>query len=183
LLLIGLVSFFVPAGTILNNEVENLTYLHNPLPGVFTGCFMLLTPNTWIPYIFPFIFETIVFVVTVRRTRKLISEFGPMPLTKQLLKDGSLFYAAILLTVLATCIGARIPSMELAAVASGSYAAFSSIMCNRLICSLYTFEGSTTVSTITGNTLGAFELGIPMSTLQTSSRSAGLGAEQELSER
>ncbi|KAG8780219.1 hypothetical protein FRC12_023339 [Ceratobasidium sp. 428] len=134
---------------------------------VFTGCFIIQAPPLWLPYIFPFTFETVVFAVTIWRTRKLLSEFGTMPFVKQLLKDGSFFYAAILLTVLFTCIGATISSVQIAAVGAGFYPAFGSVMCNRLICSLYTFGGSTTASTLTRDTLGTFGLGIPMATFET----------------
>ncbi|KAG8782042.1 hypothetical protein FRC12_021284 [Ceratobasidium sp. 428] len=186
LLLSALVACFIPSISILGGQIEHLDYLDNPLPGVFTGCFIIQTPQLWLPYIFPFIFETVVFAVTVWRTRKLLSEFGTMPLVKQLLKDGSFFYAAILVTVLFTCIGAAISSIQIAAVGSGFYPAFGSVMCNRLICSLYTFSGSTAASTLTRDTLGTFGLGIPMATFETGGNTTlgghafGLGDERSV---
>ncbi|KAG9078529.1 hypothetical protein FS749_009438, partial [Ceratobasidium sp. UAMH 11750] len=137
LLIIGFATSLVASMVVLTLQVEHFTYLPNPLPGIFTGCFVLPTPNLWLPFIFGFTFETVIFVAMVWRTRKLMSEFGSLPLVNQLFKEyalgsfgprlvltfydtsGSFFYAAILLIILFTCIGATIPSIELAAVGSG----------------------------------------------------------------
>ncbi|KAG9089149.1 hypothetical protein FRC06_001691 [Ceratobasidium sp. 370] len=166
LLIAGFLASLAASVSVLTLQVPHSTYLSNPLPGIFVGCFVLPTSNAWLPFIFSFIFETIILIATAWRTRTLMSEFGPMPLVDQLYKDGSIFYAAILLVILFTCIGATIPSVELAAVGSGIYPALGSVLCNRLILSLHGFRTPTTPSTLAAGTSGTFGLGIPMATFQ-----------------
>ncbi|KAG8688937.1 hypothetical protein FRC08_011184 [Ceratobasidium sp. 394] len=78
--------------------------------------------------------------------------------------------AAVLLIVSFICIGGMIPSIELAAVGSGLYPALSSVMCSRLIFSLYMFstpeERLAGTFSITVTPSGVFKPGIPMTTFQ-----------------
>ncbi|KAG9087198.1 hypothetical protein FS749_003083 [Ceratobasidium sp. UAMH 11750] len=127
----------------LTLDAKKSIYLVNTYSGVLSGCVIIPAPGSWIAYLLLFVFETVVLLLALGKTIQLNSQFGSTPLVERLMKDGSFFYAAMLVVVLFTCIGlGMVPDLQMAVVFSGIYTAFSSVLCSHLIFSLHTFPRS-----------------------------------------
>ncbi|KAG8697668.1 hypothetical protein FRC08_006380 [Ceratobasidium sp. 394] len=160
LLLAGLGAAFVPVLYLVWYEKDKNIYLGNTYSGLLSGCVIIPPSKAWVPYVFLFVFETVVFLLALRKAIQLSSPFGTTPLVEHLLEDGSFFYVAILLVVLFTSIGGAMPTLRMAAVASGFYTAFSSVLCSRMIFSLHIFSRSDLTTTGSGTVpLGTFGIG------------------------
>ncbi|KAG8700419.1 hypothetical protein FRC08_004715 [Ceratobasidium sp. 394] len=169
LLLTGLGATFVPVLYLVWYEKDKSIYLGNTYPGLLSGCVIIPSSKAWVAYVFLFVFETVVFLLALRKTIQLNSQFGTTPMVEHLLKDGSFFYGAILLVVLFTSIGGAMPILRMAAVTSGFFTAFSSVLCSRMIFSLHAFSRSNLTTTGFG-TVPRGTFGIATSTQMTTFR-------------
>ncbi|KAG9081981.1 hypothetical protein FS749_007248 [Ceratobasidium sp. UAMH 11750] len=173
LLLTGLGVTFAPTLYLIWYEKDKIIYLGNTYSGLLSGCVMIPPSEAWVASLFLFVVETMVFLLALRKTMQLNSQLGATPLVEHLLKDGSFFYAAILLVVLFTCIGGITHDLRMAVVFSGFYTAVSSVLCSHMIFSLHTFSRPN-LSTIGSCTVppGTFGIGgsTQMRTFRTQSR-------------
>ncbi|KAF8606801.1 hypothetical protein BDV93DRAFT_520423 [Ceratobasidium sp. AG-I] len=123
-------------------SIQDTTALENPAPGILSGCHFHLSTSKriWIGFLSSFVLNTIIFVVTVRRTWFLRRSGVKSPLITRLLHDGTLYYFANLASIILSMLLNRDHESTNVALGSGYLVAIHTIMCSRMALSLRTFE-------------------------------------------
>ncbi|KAG8713465.1 hypothetical protein FRC08_013218 [Ceratobasidium sp. 394] len=116
---------------------QRIMYLENPLPNIVSGCVLILPSRAWTMYIAPMIYEFTVFTLTLWRIFRLSREFGSSTLMHRVAENGILYFAVLLVLILFSGIGGGIDRIKLASNGSGILAALSSVVCSRIMFSLY----------------------------------------------
>ncbi|KAG9094498.1 hypothetical protein FS749_012347 [Ceratobasidium sp. UAMH 11750] len=93
--------------------------------------------TAWTMYIAPMIYEFTVFTLTLWRIFRLSREFGSSTLMHRVAENGILYFAVLLVLILFSGIGGGIDRIKLASNGSGILAALSSVVCSRIMFSLY----------------------------------------------
>ncbi|KAJ1302515.1 hypothetical protein OPQ81_002833 [Rhizoctonia solani] len=141
----------------------------NPAPDFVTGCIFKSDPLAFIPYTAPFIYETMLFGMTVYKTWQLSRGHVATPIITRLMRDGSNYYFVVIGTLLFVGLGSLSPSLSPVVNGSGIFLAVLSSMCSRLILSTRSFYNEAKV------TDDFFEMEtIPKS--KSNPKSSGLGA-------
>ncbi|CAE6453830.1 unnamed protein product [Rhizoctonia solani] len=112
-------------------------FLVNPLPSIFSGCIIIIPDYAWILYITALVYESTLFFLTIWRIYILSKEFGTSPLMQTLARNGMAYFATLVGLMILACIGGTIPTVKIAANASGVLTAISSVVGSRMIFSLY----------------------------------------------
>ncbi|CAE7107048.1 unnamed protein product [Rhizoctonia solani] len=122
-----------------------ISFLDNPLPNIFSGCYILIPGYLWMPYVAPLIYESTLFGLTLWRIYSLSKGIGATPLLQTLAQNGVAYFATLVLLVILGFIGATVKFLMIAANGSGLFTAISSIVCSHLIFSLYEITGEETL--------------------------------------
>ncbi|CAE6480558.1 unnamed protein product [Rhizoctonia solani] len=142
-LLLGLAVSVIAVAVILKVQADSHTYIQNPVPDLLSGCLVRFGSSSWIPYGVSLSYESLIFGMTVWKSWTLRVKFGSGTFTSQLLRDGTLYYAGILLVMILCSLGTQIEVLKGAALASGFVVAMTSTMCNQMILSLHAFSNET----------------------------------------
>ncbi|KAG8726218.1 hypothetical protein FRC12_023602, partial [Ceratobasidium sp. 428] len=138
-LLVGLTGTVLISLVLIKVLADKAIFVPNFLPAVFSGCLVVVPPQTWTIYIVPLLYDVTMFTLTLWKVWSLSQDFGASPLMQQLMKNGA-FHSAVLITILMfSCIGGANEAIKIAAHGSGFLAASLSIVCSRAILSLHTF--------------------------------------------
>ncbi|KAG8715624.1 hypothetical protein FRC08_010336 [Ceratobasidium sp. 394] len=182
----GLVFTVIISLVLIKVLADKAVFLPNILPPVFSGCLVLVPPDTWTLYIVPLLYDLTVFILTVRKVWSLSVEFEVTPLVQCLAKHGALHSVMLLIIVMFACIGGSNDAIKIAAHGSGILAAGLSIVCSRAIFSLHTFAEEEKRKhlpiRIANRTAGDIWLAIPMPSVGVSAR-AGTPARKDVIEQ
>ncbi|CAE6432110.1 unnamed protein product [Rhizoctonia solani] len=123
-------------------QLKGTMFLVNPLPSIFSGCIIIIPDYAWILYITALVYESTLFFLTIWRIYILSKEFGTSPLMQTLARklltgSGMAYFATLVGLMILACIGGTIPTVKIAANASGVLTAISSVVGSRMIFSLY----------------------------------------------
>ncbi|QRV88572.1 F-box-like domain protein [Ceratobasidium sp. AG-Ba] len=135
----GLIVNVVVSAVLVKVLIDNVVFVANPLPEVLSGCLVILPSYTWSIYILPMIYESTVFCLTVWKAWKIRKGSGATPLTRRLAENASRYFVVLLAISLFSSLGTTNPKLEVAANVSGIYSSLSSVVCSRVIISLYEF--------------------------------------------
>ncbi|KAG8725829.1 hypothetical protein FRC12_024002 [Ceratobasidium sp. 428] len=139
MLLCGLCASVALTAVFVKLTMDEVVYLNNPAPSIFTnGCVAILPPTMWKIYVVPLIYDSILFVMTVRRVWVLSKEYGSTPLMTRLAENGALHTGVLVVLMMFACAGSRTESIKIASNGSGILGAMSSVVCSRIIFSLHT---------------------------------------------
>ncbi|QRW26474.1 F-box-like domain protein [Rhizoctonia solani] len=133
----GLIGAVVSGVVIVKFLLDRTMFLDNPFPTVFSGCVVMVPDYVWILYIVPLIYESSLFFLTIWRIYGLSKDFGATPLMQTLARNGMTYFATLVGIMILACIGGTIPPVKIAANGSGVLSAMSSVVCSRMIFSLY----------------------------------------------
>ncbi|CAE6398674.1 unnamed protein product [Rhizoctonia solani] len=133
----GLGGSVISGIVIVKLLLDRTTFLDNPLPNIFSGCIVMIPDYVWILYIVPLIYESSLFFLTIWRIYGLSKDFGATPLMQTLAHNGTTYFATLVGIMILACIGGTIQPVKIAANASGVLSAMSSVICSRMIFSLY----------------------------------------------
>lgn len=146
-------GILIPSIAIILWQAKQCELAPNPAPEIISGCRFKTTPLAIIPYITPFLFDTALFGMTVRKIWK--SE--PTPLMTRLLQDGLQYYLIVMGTFLFVGFSSIVPATSDAVNGSGLFIAVLSSMCTRLILSTRSYydedlflQRSVEMSTLSG---------------------------------
>ncbi|KAG8697874.1 hypothetical protein FRC09_007588 [Ceratobasidium sp. 395] len=127
----------------------------------------------WTIYVAPLVYDSILFIMTVRRVWAMSKEYGSTPLMTRLAENGALHAGVLVVAVLFTCIGNKIESTKIASSGSSIFGAMPSVVCSRIMLSLHTLadrEKQRYLPTTTGEgTTGSLRFGVPMQELNDAS--------------
>ncbi|CUA76561.1 hypothetical protein RSOLAG22IIIB_06344 [Rhizoctonia solani] len=138
----GFVGTTIAGVFVANFIVSRAQYLVNPLPSIFTGCYIVLPDYLWMGYVAPIIYETTLFMLTLWRIRTLAKGVGASPLLETLRANGMAYFGALVVLIVIGWAGTRIHHLKLATNGSGLFTAISSAVCSRMIFSLYEIDGA-----------------------------------------
>lgn len=147
----------VPSLVFLQSQAQAKNLVTNPAPDYVTGCiFDNSNTLTYIPYIAPFLYETMLFGMTVYKTWKIArTQIMATPILVRLRRDGSTYYFVVIGTIIFVGVGSFVPFLGAAVNGSGIFLAVLSSMCSRLILSTRSFydEANVTDEFLEMNTL------------------------------
>ncbi|KAG8751984.1 hypothetical protein FRC12_012168 [Ceratobasidium sp. 428] len=154
--------------------MDRVIYLNNPVPSVFTnGCVVILPSTMWMIYIVPVIYDSVLFIMTVRRVWILSQDYGSTPLMTRLAENGALHSGVLVVLMMFACIGGRTETLRIASNGSGVLGAMSSVVCSRIIFSLHTLadgeKKQSLPATSEGTTAGDIHFEVPMKELNSTS--------------
>ncbi|KAG8702284.1 hypothetical protein FRC11_011578, partial [Ceratobasidium sp. 423] len=135
----GCLVVSVPSLVLLQVQAQRKNLVPNPAPDFVTGCIFKPNPLAFIPYIAPFIYETMLFGMTVYKTWKISRGHMATPIITRLMRDGSNYYFVIIGTLIFVALGSLSPALSPAVNGSGIFLAVLSSMCSRLILSTRSF--------------------------------------------
>ncbi|KAG9127905.1 hypothetical protein FRC07_007751 [Ceratobasidium sp. 392] len=139
-LLAGLCTSITLTAVFVKLAMDKVIYLKNPVPAVFThGCVAILPSSMWMIYVVPLIYDTTLFLMTVRRVWVLSKEYGSSPLMTRLAENGALHSGVLVVLMMFACVGSKTETIKIASNGSGIVGAMSSVVCSRIIFSLHTF--------------------------------------------
>ncbi|KAG8736207.1 hypothetical protein FRC10_009571 [Ceratobasidium sp. 414] len=82
----GLASTVLVSLVLIKILVDKAVFLPNIFPAIFSGCLVIVPPETWTLYIMPLLFDLTMFILTVWKVWSLSQEFGATPLIQRLAK-------------------------------------------------------------------------------------------------
>ncbi|CAE6489713.1 unnamed protein product [Rhizoctonia solani] len=174
----GCLVVSIPSLVLLQVQAQRKNLVSNPAPDFITGCIFKSNPLSVIPYIAPFIYETMLFGMTVYKTWKLSQGHMATPIVARLMRDGSNYYFVVIGTLIFVGLGSLSPTLSPAVNGSGIFLAMLSSMCSRLILSTRSFYNDAKVT----DDFLEMET-IPRSKLNTNSSGLGIGSSTEGSSR
>ncbi|KAG8728563.1 hypothetical protein FRC12_021647, partial [Ceratobasidium sp. 428] len=108
--------------------MDRIVYLDNPAPSVLTnGCVISVPSTMWTIYVAPLVYDSILFIMTVRRVWAMSKEYGSTPLMTRLAENGALHAGVLVVAVLFACIGNKIESTKIASSGSSIFGAMPSV--------------------------------------------------------
>ncbi|KAH7345581.1 hypothetical protein B0J17DRAFT_640425 [Rhizoctonia solani] len=134
-----LILMVVPCAFVVKKQADDNLYPVNTLPEILPGCIVVYTPNAWIPYVFALVFESIVFSVMLYRTYIITRDYGNTPLIRRLTIDGTLYYVFAIMALIFCLSASTTSSIRAPVISSGLLVSILSVMCSRMILSLYNF--------------------------------------------
>ncbi|CAE7128542.1 unnamed protein product [Rhizoctonia solani] len=135
----GCLAVSAPSLVFLQVQAQRKNLVPNPAPDFVTGCIFKSNPLAVIPYIAPFIYETVLFGMTVYKTWELCRGHLATPILTRLMRDGSNYYFVVIGTLVFVGLGSLSPTLSPAVNGSGIFLAMLSSMCSRLILSTRSF--------------------------------------------
>ncbi|CAE6464848.1 unnamed protein product [Rhizoctonia solani] len=142
----GCLAVSAPSLVLLQVQAQRKNLVPNPAPDFVTGCIFKSNPLAFIPYIAPFIYETMLFGMTVYKTWKISRGQMATPIIARLMRDGSNYYFVVIGTLIFVGLGSLSPALSPAVNGSGIFLAILSSMCSRLILSTRSFYSEAEVS-------------------------------------
>ncbi|CAE6502111.1 unnamed protein product [Rhizoctonia solani] len=131
----GCVALSIPSIVFLQLAVNVANLLENPAPDIIAGCPTKRDSLAFVPYLPPFLGETILFALTVYKPLKINRTQVSTPFMTQLIRSGTQYYAIVLLALLSIVLGTLFKITNHAVNNSGLLAAVWSSMCTRIILS------------------------------------------------
>ncbi|CAE6428041.1 unnamed protein product [Rhizoctonia solani] len=138
----GFVGTTIAGVFVANFIISRAQYRVNPLPSIFTGCYIVVPDYLWMPYVAPMIYETTLFILTLWRIRTLAKGVGASPLLVTLRANEMAYFGALVALVVMGWTGTRIHHLKIATNVSGLFTAISSAVCSHMIFSLYEINGA-----------------------------------------
>jgi hypothetical protein len=89
--------------TVLEFHPQSFTVVHNPAPALLPGCLVRIPTTAWRPFVFPLAYETLILGITFIKTSTIHSR---TPVLMRLLRDGTMYYVAVVIVLAVTTIGA-----------------------------------------------------------------------------
>ncbi|KDN40863.1 hypothetical protein RSAG8_07881, partial [Rhizoctonia solani AG-8 WAC10335] len=142
----GCLAVSTPSLVLLQVQAQRKNLVPNPAPDFVTGCIFKSNPLAFIPYIAPFIYETILFSMTVYKTWRLSRGHVATPIITRLMQDFSNYYFVVIGTLIFVGLGSLSPTLSPAVNGSGIFLAVLSSMCSRLILSTRSFYNDAKVT-------------------------------------
>lgn len=134
-LCLGCAALSSPTIFMLQRQATKNNFLKNPAPDLISGCPTKLNALAFVPYLPPFLSETVLFVMTVYKPWKMSRTRMSTPLMTKLIRNGTQYYVVVLGALLFVVIGSILPPTNHAVNGSGLLTAVWSSMCTRIILS------------------------------------------------
>ncbi|CAE6432104.1 unnamed protein product [Rhizoctonia solani] len=115
----ALVVAVISGVVIIKFLLDRTIFLDNPLPNIFSGCVVVVPDYVWILYIMPLIYESTLFFLMIWRIYTLTKDCEASPLMQTLARNGMAYFATLVGLMILACIGGTIPTVKIAANASG----------------------------------------------------------------
>ncbi|QRW22082.1 hypothetical protein RhiXN_09669 [Rhizoctonia solani] len=115
----GCLAVSVPSLVFLQVQAQRKNLVPNPAPDLISGCIFKSNPLSFLPYIAPFLYETMLFGMTVYKTWRLSQGQMATPIVTRLMRDGSNYYFVIIGTLIFVGLGSLFPSLSPAVNGSG----------------------------------------------------------------
>ncbi|KAG8685619.1 hypothetical protein FRC08_013016, partial [Ceratobasidium sp. 394] len=109
------IAVLVPSIVIIQWQVKLCELAPNPAPDIISGCRFVATRFSAIPYVAPFLFDTILFFMMVYK----VYRNSPTPLMARLMQDGTIYYAIVMGTFLFVGFSTLAPGTNTAINGSG----------------------------------------------------------------
>ncbi|CAE6349477.1 unnamed protein product, partial [Rhizoctonia solani] len=105
---LGCAALSIPSIVLLQMQASGAHLMENPAPNLISGCPTTINPLAFVPYLPPFIAETILFVLTIYKPLK-ISRQVSTPLMSQLIIHGTQYYTVVFITLAFIVVGSLFP--------------------------------------------------------------------------
>jgi len=129
LLLASFLVAVITAATLMGKTLNSVKSENNPAPQFLVGCFYSSPSDFWAVFVPPFVFETILFVLTLLRAfREHARTERNIPILKCLIRDGAAYFLVAFLSLGFTSLGSI----------SGPQLAFPAMLSNFLLAALST---------------------------------------------
>ncbi|KDN44962.1 hypothetical protein RSAG8_05135, partial [Rhizoctonia solani AG-8 WAC10335] len=129
----GCILLSAPSIVLLQLQASAAHLMKNPAPELISGCPTTINPLAFVPYLPPFVGETILFILTVYKPWKMNRQVMT-PLTSRLILHGTQYYVVVFATLVFIVVGSLFPRANHVVNGSGLVAVWS-IVCSRLILS------------------------------------------------
>lgn len=138
---------------LLGVKVHNLRAIHNPLPGILTGCIVPFNGQfQWFRLLVcSLVYESLLLALTIVRAWQSYQEGMQLPLLSYIVRDGIGYFLVVTVSILLTTIGALIPVTTPAAIGSAMFPGFMAVMCYRLILRLRSYSTNQAVISTSGD--------------------------------
>ncbi|CAE6469830.1 unnamed protein product [Rhizoctonia solani] len=133
-LCLGCFILGTPSIVVLQMQASAAHLMKNPAPELISGCPTTIYPLAFVPYLPPFVAETILFILTIYKPLKM-SRQVMTPLMSRLILHGTQYYVVVFATLVFIVLGSLFPRMNHVVNGSGLIVAVWSIVCSRLILS------------------------------------------------
>ncbi|KAG8702833.1 hypothetical protein FRC09_004509 [Ceratobasidium sp. 395] len=124
-LLLVFASSQLPPAILIGGELQKLTPIDNPFPGVLTGCVVTSQSDlkaNWVHlYISSLTYESVLFLLTLVRAWILNKRGTGTPIMTLLTRDGAWYFLVVIASVSLTAIGTSVPKTQAAALMSDNY--------------------------------------------------------------
>ncbi|KAG8762180.1 hypothetical protein FRC12_009154 [Ceratobasidium sp. 428] len=151
ILLLVFASSQLPPAILIGGELQKLTPIDNPFPGVLTGCVVTSQSglkSNWVHlYISSLTYESVLFLLTLVRAWILNKRGIGTPIMTLLTRDGAWYFLVVIASVSLTAIGTSVPKTQAAALMSEFFTAIMACICSRLLLRLRGFYAPTDQST------------------------------------
>ncbi|CAE6457958.1 unnamed protein product [Rhizoctonia solani] len=137
---IGLVCTATCTIVVASQILKKTIFLPQFLPGILSGCTVIPPSFMWIALIPTTIYESIIFIVTLWKLLTMKKHFGATILSRRLAEHCIVYFAVRVALIIFACIGSTIRTVQIATNASGIVIAVSSVVCSRIIFSLYQLD-------------------------------------------
>ncbi|KAH7334732.1 hypothetical protein B0J17DRAFT_708339 [Rhizoctonia solani] len=165
----GLVCTTTCTIVIASQIMKKTIFIPALLPEILSGCRMLPPTLMWIAFIPTTIYESTLFILTLWRLGFMKKRYGSTVLSRRLAEQGVLYFGVRVTLIIFACVGGSVRTIQIATNASGIIIAISSVMCSRMIFSLYQLNHERKDDQSTLALTSDRELGIPMSPIQAHS--------------
>lgn len=127
LLLVSFLAAVITSAALMGNTLKSVKSERNPAPQLLVGCFYSTPSQFWAVFVPPFVFETILFLLTfVRAFRGRTLTESNIPIFKCLIRDGTAYFLVAFLSLGFTSLGSI----------SGPQIAFPAMLSNFLLAAL-----------------------------------------------
>ncbi|CAE6485418.1 unnamed protein product [Rhizoctonia solani] len=143
------------------------------VPGVLSGCTVIVPTSMWMGLIPTTIFESSLFILTLWKIGMMRDYIGTTRLSRRLAEHGVAYFAIRVVMITFACIGGSVRTIQIATNASGLLTSISSVVCSRMMFSLHELnskprEGMTSITS--DDDIYSFpEFAIPLESLDISS--------------
>ncbi|KAH7336838.1 hypothetical protein B0J17DRAFT_665043, partial [Rhizoctonia solani] len=117
--------------------MREIIFLPPIFPGVLSGCTVIVPTSMWMGLIPTTIFESCLFILTLWRVGMMRDYIGTTRLSRRLAEHGVAYFAIRVAMIIFACIGGNVRTIQIATNASGLLTSVSSVVCSRMMFSLY----------------------------------------------
>jgi hypothetical protein len=137
---IGSIVTSLTLGVVVLKDVDSV---ENPLPEFISGCILSIKDTRiWALFLPSFIFESILFALTMMKVTRAESNERSAPILKSLVRDGTFVYLTSATALLFSSIGSMFEGYVLPATTSGLLIAVSCLGCCHLLFSIKSLQSS-----------------------------------------